>query len=97
MAIERFEIYKREDGQTGWRAVAGNGEKVAGGEGYKRWNGAAGAVQLLLDIPPDVMIVDLTGGGRVELTAAEFREIVDGGQEEVELTAGPGEAAEPLA
>lgn len=75
--IKRIEIYTGADNQTYWRAVAGNYEKVAPGEGYKRKRGALGAALLMATIPADVEIVDLTGDEPVTLTIEQVRGMVD--------------------
>lgn len=77
MSIKRIEIYKGEDNQTYWRALAGNNEKVVPGEGYQRRHGAYHGVNLMLSIPADVEIVDLTGNEPVLLTADELRQFVE--------------------
>lgn len=77
MAIKQFEIYKGEDGKTYWRAVAGNNEVVADGEGYERWYGALNGVQLMLTIPQDVKIIDLTNDPPMELPAELVRRVVE--------------------
>lgn len=80
MAIKQFVIHKGEDGRIYWRAVAGNNEIVADGQGYEQWGGAADCVRLLLDISPDVKIIDLTGDDRVTFPAETFRKVLAGGR-----------------
>lgn len=77
MSIKRIEIYRGEDNQTYWRALAGNNEKVVPGEGYQRRQGAYHGVNLMLTVPADVEIVDLTGPAPMVLTADELRQLVE--------------------
>lgn len=76
MAVKQFEIYEGEDGRIYWRAVAGNNENVADGEGYERRDGALGGVGLMVSIPPDVEIVDLTSDPPAVLTVNEVWQLL---------------------
>lgn len=60
----RLEVYRREDGEFGWRRRADNGSVTAGGESHRRkWNAKRAAHKQF----PNDPIVDLTRRGSVSV------------------------------
>lgn len=55
----QFEIFRNAKGEVQGRLVAGNGEIVAGGEGYVRRRGVQRFIEILRDCA-DWPVVDLT-------------------------------------
>lgn len=55
----QFEIFRNAKGEQQARLVAGNGEIIAGGEGYTRRRGVERFIQLLRDCH-DLPVVDVT-------------------------------------
>jgi hypothetical protein len=59
--VAKFEIYKRNDGDYGWRMKSANGQVIAiGGEGFKAKAGAENGIAAVKKDAPAAPTVDLT-------------------------------------
>lgn len=56
----KFEIFKGNNGDFYWRFKSGNGEKMAGSEGYTTKASAKKAAETLKEHASDAKIEDLT-------------------------------------
>lgn len=56
-----FQIYKRQDGQFGWRLKSGNGQVIAiGGEGFVTKDGAKNGISAVKRDAPSAGTEDLS-------------------------------------
>lgn len=58
----RFETYQRKDGQFGFRLIGGNGEKMAGSEGYTTREHAIQGVADVVNAVADIYGLKLPDG-----------------------------------
>lgn len=59
--MAKFQIYKRSDGDYGWRLRSANGQVIAiGGEGFKAKSGAENGIAAVKKDAPTATTEDLT-------------------------------------
>lgn len=59
--MAKFQIYKRSDGDYGWRLKSANGQTIAiGGEGFKSKAGAENGIAAVKKDAPSATTEDLT-------------------------------------
>lgn len=57
--VAKFHIYKRSDGDYGWRLKSANGQTIAvGGEGFKSKDGAKTGIAAVKKDAPTAEVVD---------------------------------------
>lgn len=58
--LMKFELYKDSQGYWRWRLKAGNGEKIASGEGYVNKQDCISAVNLVMDTNRSTPFVEVS-------------------------------------